>query len=114
MILEEKTGGRNEHLELQKIILQKILTSTIILLDAAAANMLGTSRIPIGCMIWQHAFILESIWTTNSITLFIVLLVLLVLLYSCSTLDLYSVFLFGQIILSPISPSPFYSMDKWF
>ena len=36
-----------------------------------AVNMLGTSRSLIGCMIWQHAVIVESICETNSIRIFV-------------------------------------------
>ena len=49
-----------------QFFLQKILTRAIFLL-APAANMLGTSRFPNGCMQWQHAVILESICETNSV-----------------------------------------------
>ena len=56
----------NEPLRLHKIVLQKILTGAIFLL-APAANMLRTSRFPIGCMKRQHAVILESIREINSI-----------------------------------------------
>ena len=33
----------------------------------AAANIAGTSRFFIGCMKWQHAGFLESIWETDPI-----------------------------------------------
>ena len=44
----------------------KVLRSTFFLL-APAANMLRTSRFPIGCVKWQHAVFLESICEINSI-----------------------------------------------
>ena len=46
-------------MELHKFILQKNLTGATFLL-ASAANMLGTSRFPKGCMKWQHAIILQN------------------------------------------------------
>ena len=61
-----EADGINEPLGLNKFILQKILTGPIFLL-ASAANMLRTSRFPIGCMKRQHAVILESICEINSI-----------------------------------------------
>ena len=63
-----KGGGINEPLELHNFFKRKILTSTVFLF-APAAEMLGTSRFPIGCMIWQRIVILESICATNSITI---------------------------------------------
>ena len=62
----EKAGGINKSLRLDNSFLQKLLTRAFLLL-APVANKLDTSRFPIGCMIWQHAFILESICETNSI-----------------------------------------------
>ena len=57
VMVVKKTGGIIEKLELHKSFLQKLLTRDIILLTPAA-EMLGTSRFPIGCMKWQHAVIL--------------------------------------------------------
>ena len=68
----EKAGGIDKLLVLHKIILQKYLTSNIFLFTPAA-NMHGTNQFPwhdIGCMIWQHAVILESICATKSIIIF--------------------------------------------
>ena len=45
-----KAGGINETLQLLQLFPQELLTSTLFLL-APAANILRTSRIPIGCMI---------------------------------------------------------------
>ena len=56
---------RNEQLGLRNSLSQKILTTAFFLL-VPAANMLGTSHFPIGCMKWQHAVILESICETDS------------------------------------------------
>ena len=61
---EKKQVESNEQLELHKSFLQKILTRAFFLL-ASAAKMLGTRRVPVGCMNWQHAVILESIFETN-------------------------------------------------
>ena len=66
----KKADGINKPLELRNSFSQKILTRTISLL-ASAANMLGTSRFPIGCMKWQHAVILKSICETDSIITFL-------------------------------------------
>ena len=97
----KKAGRINEQLGLHNSILQKIKTRVLFLL-ASAANMLGTSRIPIGCMIWQHAGFLESICETKSI---INLLTaertgFLTPLLTCSTL------LFFSLLIERIIPSP--------
>ena len=61
-----KADGINKPLELHISFSQKIPTRAIFLL-APAANMLGKSRFPIGCMKWQYAVILESICETDLI-----------------------------------------------
>ena len=62
-----KADGISKPMELHKLFLQKkILTGAIFLL-VPAANMFGIGRFFIGCMKWQHAVILESIWETDSI-----------------------------------------------
>ena len=48
----------------------RFLTGAIFLL-APVANMYGTSRLFIGCMKWQHAVVMESIWETDSIKNFL-------------------------------------------
>ena len=62
----KETDGVNKPLEVYTSFSQKILTRGISLL-APAANMLGTSRFPTGCMKWQHGVILESICEFPSI-----------------------------------------------
>ena len=66
----KKADGINKSLELHKSFLQKNLKRTIFLL-APTANMLGTSQFFIGCTEWQHAVILEPIWETDSIKIFL-------------------------------------------
>ena len=87
--------------------LQKILTGAIFLL-APAANMLGTSRFFNGCMKWQHAVNLQSIYQINSIIIF-------------SSLTDWTLYSFSELLSSSLlpfmltnysmsnSPSPFYS-----
>ena len=41
---------------------KKFLTGAIFVLAAAAPPKIGTSLFFIGCMKWQHAVVLESIW----------------------------------------------------
>ena len=85
-------------MELHNFILQKILTNAIFRL-APAANMLETSRFPIGYMIWQHAVTLESICATNSIIIFVPVqrTGLLTLLLTCSSLLFSSLLLLGRL-----------------
>ena len=87
--------------------LRKILVSAILLL-APAANTLGTSRCPIGCIIWQHAVILESIWETDltpysssDLPYFTPILPFTWTNYSKSKFLFPLLSLLGQIILSP-------------
>ena len=56
----KKASGIKEPLEMQKLMLQKILTSTILLL-VSTANMLDMSRFLNGCTILQHALVVETI-----------------------------------------------------
>ena len=88
------------------INLLKILTAIFLL--APAANMLGTSRLLIGCMIWQHAVFLESICQTNSIIKFFPAegTGFLTPLLTCSP-SLFFYLFFEQTILSPTSFLPF-------
>ena len=65
----KKADGINEPFRLHNFIFKKILTRAIFVL-APAANMLGTSRFPVGRMIWQYAAILESIFEVISIIIF--------------------------------------------
>ena len=66
----KKAGGINEPLGLQNSFSQEFLTGAFFLL-APAANLLGTSRCPFGCMKWQRAVFLESICETDSIIMFL-------------------------------------------
>ena len=61
---KEKADGMKKSSGLHNSFLQKVLTRANFLLTPAA-NMLVTSRFPIGCMIWQQGIILESICETN-------------------------------------------------
>ena len=77
--------------------------------------MAVTSFFPNGCMKWQHAVILESIWETDLIiTHFPASRTgLLTPRLTCLTLLFFSLLL-GQIILSPTPFLPFTSLDKNF
>ena len=95
----KKADGINKLLELHNSFPQKNLTRAIFLL-APAANMLDTSRVPLRCMIWQHAVILESICKTNLNIIFLPTqrTGLLAGLLTSSPLLFFSTLLFGQII----------------
>ena len=60
-----KADGINKLFELHNLFSQKILKRAVFLL-APASKMLRTSRFHIGCLIWQHAVLLELICETNS------------------------------------------------
>ena len=79
---------------------------------APAANMLGTSRFPIGCMKWQHVVILESIREANSIIKILPAYrtALLTPLLTCSPPLPFSWTNYSK----SNSLSPFYSLDKLF
>ena len=62
-----KADRINKQLELQKKILQKILTGAIFQLAPAANHGWCKLFFCIGCMKRQHAVIFESIWETDSI-----------------------------------------------
>ena len=66
----KKADGIKEPLEMHKSFLQKVITGVNFLLSPAA-NMLGTSRFFTGCMKWQHAVVLEAIWETDLIIIFL-------------------------------------------
>ena len=69
-VKEEQTSWRKKPLGLQNSFLPKTQSRVIFLL-APAADMLGTSPFPMGCMKWQHAVNLESICETSSIIIFL-------------------------------------------
>ena len=79
--------------------LHKFLTRAFFLL-ALAANMLGTSRFPIGCMKRQHAVVFESSCERNSIKNFLPAEPTghLIPLLTCSSRLLFFFLLFEQII----------------
>ena len=66
----QKADGIYKPLEFHKSFLQRNLTRAIFLL-APTANMLGTIRFFIGCIKWLHAVILEPIWETDSVIIFL-------------------------------------------
>ena len=109
-----KAGGIIEQLGLHNSFLQKILTCTIFLLTPAA-NMLSTSRFPIGCMIWQHDGILESICATNSIKIFFFSerTGLFTLLLTCSPLLFFPFYLDKLFEVQLPSPLLIYSSTKY-
>ena len=81
---------------------------------APAANLLGTRRFLIGCMNWQYAVFLESIWETDSIIIFLSAQRpgRLNLLLTCLTLLFFSPLL-GQINLCPTPLLPFAIRKKF-
>ena len=64
----KKVNEINERLELDKFILKILISSqrTIPTL-ARAANMFGMGYFRIGCIIWQHSIISESICAASTI-----------------------------------------------
>ena len=107
--------GRSEKLHSHIIFSRNIANYTTLLL-APAANMLGTSRLPIGCLIWQHADVLEAVCATNSIVTFLPAerTGLFTPLLTCSALLLFSHLYFGENSLSPIFFLLFTPLDKLF
>ena len=106
----KEAGEKNEQLGLHKSFLQKTLTRAIFL-SALGPNRLGKSQIPIGCMNWQHAVILESICETNSIILSLPIYRTGFLTPVLTSFNLLSSLL-GQIIFSPTPFLPFSPLHK--
>ena len=102
-------------MELHKYFLQKILTRAFFLLAPAANPWLLQAFFPIGCMTWQHAVILESIWETDlTLTRFPASRTgLLTPRLTCFTLLFFSLLL-GQNYSKSNSLSPFFSWTKKF
>ena len=104
----KKVEGINETLVSGNSFLQKMNQATALFLLAPAANMLGPSRVPAGCMIWQHVVNLESICETNLMIFSLPAQQtgLFTPLRTCSPL-LFFPLLLGQIVIRPTLFLPF-------
>ena len=102
-------------MELHKENIIKNSKASFFPIGSCCQSMAATSFFPIGCMTWQHAVILESIWETDlTLTRFPASRTgLLTPRLTCFTLLFFSLLL-GQNYSKSNSLLPFSSLDKNF